>query len=105
MNVISVQYECAVPANSVGIVSTIGNTFPLVKYNFASADDYAKFNQASVEVSLANMLTAFCTSFAEMLGATLEEVQAGIDITRIWIFAGPDFLTNQVTFTDEMTYP
>jgi hypothetical protein len=105
MNVTGLKYEITVPGHTIGLASTVPSVLQLVQYTFASAGDYADFDQAAAESTIATALTAVATAWATLLGVDVSLIQAGLEIARVWAFAGPDFVSSPVYYTDHMSYP
>lgn len=105
MNVVGLKYTIAVPGHTIGLASTIPGVIELVEYTFGSSGDYGSFDQAAAETTISTALTAVTTSWGTLLGVDPSVIEAGLVITRSWTFAGPDFTSSQVIYTDTMSYP
>ena len=105
MNVTGLRYSISVPGHTIGLASTIPAVLQLVQYTFGSAGDYESFDQGAAETTIASALTAVASAWATLLGVETAVIQAGLEITRTWLFAGPDFVSSPVQYIDQLPYP
>lgn len=105
MNVIKLRYSINTAQHTVGLMSTIAGTINLAEYDFANAGNYATFDQDAAELMIVGALNASAVTWAAELGIAQHLVQAGLTVNRLWVFAGPDFVSSQILYSDTMTYP